>query len=95
MLPRAVEHAGDAVADGRCVFARGLAASPGFDSNESNLRIVDERMEHAGGVRTAADTGHDRIRQAAEPFDALGSCFSTDDRLERTDHRGKGVGADD
>ena len=56
---RAVQHAGFAVAE-RCRVSAGIAPSAaGFDADELDVFVRDERVEHAGRVGTAADARDD------------------------------------
>ena len=56
---------------------------------------LDERREHAGRVRAAADAGHDRVGQAADLLEALALRLLADDRLEVADDHRERVRADD
>ena len=62
---RAVQHAGPAVGERRGVLAEPVPVPPASMPTISTDSIADERMEHADGVRAAADAGDDGIGQAA------------------------------
>ena len=91
----AVEDAGLAVAERGGVVAGFRAAAAGFDADERDLFVLDERIEHAGRVAAAADAGDDRIRQAAELLARLLDGFAADDRLEIADDPRERMRADD
>jgi hypothetical protein len=61
---------------------------PGFDAVELDAGVIQERVEQPDGVRAAADTGDQRVGQAALSGHHLRLGFATDDRLEIPHHRG-------
>ena len=67
----AVQNAGTAEAQRRSVLARTGATAAGLDAHQAHVGFRHERIEHAGRVAAAADTGHDQIRQPAELFATL------------------------
>ena len=70
-------------------------ASARFNSRQADALVVDERIEHAGRIRTTPDTGHNLVGQAANRLLALLSRFAADDRLKITDHHRKRMGPHD
>ena len=70
-----------------------------LDAIDRDRFVVEERMEEPDGIRAAADTGDQRIRQAACHIEHLLARFTADYGLEVT-HHGRvwmraGDGADD
>ena len=51
-----------------------------FDADDRDVAIVEERVEQADRVRTAADARDERIGQAAELFLHLRARFAADRR---------------
>ena len=78
----AVQHAGLAVGQRRRMIARLGRSAAGFDADQFDLRVFDERIEHAGRIAAAADAGHDQVRQPADLLAALLDRFAADDRLK-------------
>ena len=91
----AVQDAGLAVAERGGVVAGLRAAAAGFDADEGDFFVFDERIEHAGRVAAAADAGDDRVGQAAELLARLLDRFFADDRLEIADDPRERMRADD
>ena len=69
------------------------AASCSFNADEVNRSIIEEGVEKSHGVRAAADTGNQTVRQAAFGPVHLFTDFLANDGLEVADHGGIGVGA--
>ena len=92
---RAVQDAGLALAQRGGVLAFVVAAAAGFDADQFDAGVADERIEHAGRVAAAADAGDDDVGQPADLLVALLFRFAADDRLEIADHHRKRVRADD
>ena len=88
----AVQHAGLAVAERGGVVAGFRAAAAGFDADESDFFVLDERIEHAGRIAAAADAGDHRIGQAAELFARLHDRFSPMTDWKSRTIRGNGWG---
>ena len=65
---------------GRYTFATSL------QSHQLHIFFGHERVEHANGITTTADTGQHIIGQASLDLQQLCSCFAADDRLEVADH---------
>ena len=68
----AVEHARAPLGEAGGVLAGGRPPAAGLGADQLDRLVLDERVEHPGGVRPAADAGDDRVGQAAEAFEALG-----------------------
>ncbi len=64
-----------------------------LDADQLDAVVLDERVEHADGVGTTADTGDHRVGQAAFLLQDLFARFLADDRLEVADHFRVGVHA--
>ena len=71
-----------------------VGAPARLDAHQLDGRVVDQGIEHAGGVAAAADAGHDQLRQAAQLFEALRPRLAADDRLEIADDAGEGMRPD-
>ena len=61
---RAVQYAGGAALHGGGMVALVAAATAGFDADERDARVVNERGKDADGVAAAVDAGNDGIGQA-------------------------------
>src|SRR5262249_10338874 len=70
------------------------AATAGFDADEGHA-ILDERVEHAGGVAPSANAGDDDIGQPAELIEALAARLPANNALEIANKHREGVRADD
>jgi hypothetical protein len=84
----AVEDAGHAGAERRAV-PRGVEALAGrLDADQPHVRILEERVEEAHGVRAAADAGDAQIRQPPFALEHLRARLHADDALEIAHQRG-------
>ena len=92
---RAVQDARGPVGERGRMVARLRAAATGLDADQAHRRILDERMEDARRVRTAAHARDDRIGQPPELLEALRAAFAADHALEVAHHHREGVRADD
>ena len=68
---RTLQHAWSAAAEARRVVADLLAASAGFDADQFDGGIRQERVEDSDGVRSTAHAGEDGIGQPAFGFENL------------------------
>ena len=75
--PGALPHAGD---------AESRAPAVGRPDVEADAVVLDERVEHAGRVRPAADARHHHLGQLAEQREALFPRFGPDHALEVANH---------
>ena len=66
--PVAVQHAGLAAGQGRAVLAGFDPVAGGLDADDADVVVIQERMEQAHGVGTAADAGDQTVRAAAFGF---------------------------
>jgi len=89
----AVQDARTTALDGCRVLRRVDAVTGRLDAVEGDALVVEERVEHADRVRSAADAGEDRVREATEALEELGAGLFPDDLLEVADHRGERVRA--
>ena len=55
-----LQHPGAAAFEARRVLAERVAAAAGLDADQLHLRVLDELVERADGVRSAAHAGDDR-----------------------------------
>src|ERR1700745_2497990 len=76
------------------VFSAANAFATSFNSDHSNMSIVQKRMEQANGVAAAADTGDEQIRQTSFAFENLMARLNANDALKIADHHGVRVGAE-
>ena len=82
----AVQDARRAPLDGCRVPGR-VDAIPGrFDAIEGDALVVEECIEHADGIRSAADAREDGIGKPSDLIQKLSARFFADDLLEVTDH---------
>ena len=79
-----VQYTRTAGTQGRRMAAGFDTVTRSFHTIHGHTIIIEERMEQANGVRTAADTCHQRIRQLAGLLEALLAGFATDHALEVT-----------
>ena len=79
---RAVQDARSAGGQRGGVVAEPRAAPAGFDADQLDRRIVEERGERADRIRAAADARDHAVRQAAELREDLRARLVADDRLE-------------
>ncbi len=95
----AVEHAGLARAQGRCVLAALQPVTRRFHPDQAHLLVRDVRVEDAHGIGAAADTGEDGVGLAPGELRHLLSRLAPDHRLEIAHHHRirmrTGDGADD
>src|SRR5262245_58843811 len=90
-----VQDAGSTMAEWGRVVA-GLRAAPArFNANQGNLLVLDERIEHAGGVAAATDARDDAVRKPADLFARLFDRFAADDGLEVADNLRERMWTDD
>src|SRR5206468_804954 len=76
------------------VFSAANAFATSFNSDHSNMSIVQKRMEQANGVAAAADTGDEQIWQTTFAFENLMARLNANDALKIADHHGVRVGAE-
>src|SRR6266404_1976330 len=76
------------------VFSAANAFATSFNSDHSNMSIVQKRMEQANGVAAAADTGDEQIRQTTFAFENLMARLNANDSLKIADHHGVRMGAE-
>jgi hypothetical protein len=67
----------------------------GLDADQFDAGVIDERVEHAGGVAAAADAGDDNIGQLAGLIETLLPGLASDDGLEVAHDAREGVWPDD
>lgn len=89
-----VQNAWGPVSEGRRVIARCGTATTGFNADQSDGGVFDERIEHASGIAAPSDTRDDGIGKPTETRLALLSAFGADDALEVADHHREGVRPD-
>ena len=68
-------------------------AAAGLDADDLHRAVVEEGMEHADGIRAAADSGNDDVGQPALLLKYLASRLRADHRLEVAHHLRIGVRA--
>jgi hypothetical protein len=85
---RAMQHARRALRDRGGMTQRIHALACRFDAVDIHTSIVKERMKHADGVRAAADTGDNQIRQFPFLSQHLRAGFIADDSL-KVAHQGR------
>ena len=71
---------------GRVVSGGSGAAAAGLDPLQPHCLVIDERVEHPGGVGSSPDAGHHDVGQPVKILQALAPCFSANHRLEVADH---------
>ena len=81
-----LQHARRAAAKTRRMFAQLVAAPSGFDADELHFFVLDEVIENADGIRSAADAGDDGSGQFAFGFENLRAGFASDDFVEVAHH---------
>ena len=84
---RTLECAGRATGEGRGVTTGFDAVARRLEADQSDTRIVDERVEDADRIGPAADTRSHRIGQPARLVLDLHARLETDHPLKVTDHR--------
>ncbi|CAI8341573.1 MAG: Uncharacterised protein [Rhodospirillaceae bacterium] len=89
----AVQHARLTPGQGGGVLVTLKPVAPGFDADDAHVLVVEEGVEQAQRIRPTADTGDQRVRQAAFAFEHLFLGFLTNHRLEVPDHGRVGVWA--
>src|SRR6267378_5655143 len=77
------------------VFSAANAFATSFNSDHSNMSIVQKRMEQANGVAAAADTGDEQIRQTTFAFENLMARLNANDALKIAHHHGVRMGTED
>ena len=83
----ALEHTRITGGRNRCCMATGLnTVTASFSANQANRFIIDEVVERADRIRTAADTGHDSVGKRAGFREDLLACLGADDALEVAHH---------
>ena len=82
-----MQDARSPLGDGRGVTRSVYPIAGGFKTVQRDIRIVEEGMEDANGVRAAAYARRDGVWQAAGQVEHLLACFFADDLLEVTHHR--------
>ena len=94
-----MEHARLASAEGRRMLTQRAASPASLNTYQAHGRVADERIEHPRGIRSAADTRDNRVRQPPDFNLRLLLQFLADTRLEVAHHHGKrmrpGHGTDD
>ena len=94
----AMEDAGASAREAGGMFAF-EAFARGFDTDDLYALVIEEGMEEADRVRSAADGGDEHVGEAALGLEDLFARFGADHRLEVADELGIGVrprdGADD
>ena len=91
----AVQHAREAQRNGRCVAAGVDAVAAGLEAVELHRGVIQETVEEADGVGTAADAGSHGVGQASGLGDDLLAGLLADDLVEVADHGGERVSAGD
>jgi hypothetical protein len=71
-----------------------LTISTGFDTDQTNVLLLDKVVERSDGVTSTSDTGDDSIRKLADPLGHLLLDLPSDNSLEITDDGGERVRAD-
>jgi len=66
--------------------------SGGLAADEAYIRVREERVEQADGVRSPSDARDRGIGQAAGSLEDLTAGLHADDALEIADHGGEGMG---
>lgn len=90
--PRTVQDAGLARGQRGRVLA-GLDAVPGgLAADEAYVRVGDEGVEEADGVRAAADAGDRRVGEASCALQDLAAGLDADHAVEVADHGREGCG---
>src|ERR1700689_5420665 len=83
----AVQHAGTPAIDRGCVTVGNIQPVAGrFDPEDLDLRLVEEWVEKADRVRTAADARDQAIRQAVFEFEHWRPRLLAGPALEVADH---------
>ena len=68
------------------MFARLGTSPPGFHTDEVNLLIVDEWIEHARRIGSTTHTGNHDVRQFAHLVQTLLAGLAADYRLKFSNH---------
>src|SRR5689334_15558467 len=82
----AVQYARRAGRDRGTVLVALQALAAGFNADNLDVLIIEERMKDADRIRAAADGSNDEIRQTAFGLKDLLLGFRADDGLEIADH---------
>ena len=84
---RALEHTRITCGRNRGGMATGLnTVTTGFSSNQANRFVINEVVERADRIRTAANTGHDSVGKLSGLRENLLARLGTDDALEVAHH---------
>src|SRR5271166_3026062 len=83
---RSLQHARAAAVETRGVLAQRVATSSRLDANQFHLAVLQELVEKADCVRTAADAGDERSWQPALGFENLLASLLADDAVEVAHH---------
>src|SRR2546428_13040154 len=75
------------------VFSAANAFATSFNSDHSNMSIVQKRMEQANSVAAAADTGDEQIWQTTFAFENLMPPLNANHPSKLADHHGARVAA--
>mmetsp|Transcript_14468 Transcript_14468/g.31799 ORF Transcript_14468/g.31799 Transcript_14468/m.31799 type:complete len:665 (+) Transcript_14468:311-2305(+) len=90
-----LQHARGAHAEGGAVSLLALDSVPGrLDADQLGVLVVDEGVEGANGIGSAADAGDHGVRELAGLLEHLPANFLAHDGLEVADDGGEGVGSD-
>mmetsp|Transcript_35971 Transcript_35971/g.69870 ORF Transcript_35971/g.69870 Transcript_35971/m.69870 type:complete len:355 (+) Transcript_35971:226-1290(+) len=92
--PCAVKNSGDTLRKCGGVRIRVHAITTRFNANQTHTLIIREWMEHANGIRSAANARNDSIRKLTGLLKHLSPRFSADDGLEVSHDGREGVRAD-
>src|SRR5690606_23892958 len=76
---RTVQDARAATLDGRSMTFGLDAVASGLDAVEFDALVIEERIEHADGIRSASDTGDDRVGQTTGLVEKLLARLFADD----------------
>src|SRR6516165_1240944 len=83
---RSLESSGDSATKARSMLAELGSAAPGFNADQAHVAILDELVECADRVRSAADTGNDSGGQAAFFLEDLLLHLATDAAMKIANH---------
>src|SRR5262245_6218595 len=89
--PSPLQDAGAPAGESRRVSPRDQLLPGGLHTNQTDTRIVDERIEDPEGVAATTDTGHDGVRQAPDEREQLLTRLAPDDGLELAHHERIGM----
>src|SRR5690242_4712399 len=88
-----MQHARSTAREARSMFAELQAAPARLNSDQLDVFVTDEGVEHPDGVRASADAGENRIGQAAFTLEDFGAGFVADHTMEIANHQWIGMRA--